>query len=405
MERYIPLGRLACGFGALAFIGYQAWDLLLDPQALERTGPIRLLTVFHFILCIGFTYLPFAHKHPRYWPFFMIYIYVGYVVFLAFILAQLPGGFIAGVGGFILGMIFMPAVTNGVLQAASVLIPQIVSTLLAISLLGGSSFEVINVLAWIGGGAAFTIGFAYLLDVINRRSFQLELMLETEKQRSDSLLLNILPLEIAERLKAKQGLIADTHDYVSVLFADISGFTKLSREVSATELVKLLNDLFSRFDQLTLKHDAEKIKTIGDAYMVATGLSGAISDHVDNIANLALEMRVAFEEFRRQNKVNLGLRIGVHSGSAIAGVIGEQKFSYDLWGDTVNVASRMESEGIPGKIQISAETRGMLSDRYQTSFRGEIPIKGHSHRPVYTLDSIKADTPSTTRPSMLNSLL
>jgi class 3 adenylate cyclase len=199
-------------------------------------------------------------------------------------------------------------------------------------------------------------------------------------------LLNILPVDIATRLKAQEEPLADTHESVSVLFADLAGFTDISRKMSAGELVNLLNDLFSRFDLLAEKHGAEKIKTIGDAYMVATGLKGSVADHAENIADLALGMQKAFGEFRRDNNVDLKLRIGVHSGAVIAGVIGKQKFSYDLWGNTVNVASRMESEGIADQIQISAETWQLLSDRYQSTPRGEIQIKGHRPRATYLLE-------------------
>jgi len=157
--------------------------------------------------------------------------------------------------------------------------------------------------------------------------------------------------------------------------------------MSAAELVNLLNDLFSRFDKLVQQHGAEKIKTIGDAYMVATGLSGSVANHAEQVADLALGMQKAFGEFRAQNQVDLKLRIGVHSGAVIAGVIGQQKFAYDLWGDTVNIASRMESEGLPDQIQISAETWQLIHHRYVTSSRGEIQIKGHSPRATYLLES------------------
>jgi class 3 adenylate cyclase len=253
-------------------------------------------------------------------------------------------------------------------------------------LLGASNFQIINALWWVGGGVGFAIGFAYLLDLLNRRAFQLERLLESEKQRSDALLLNILPAEIATRLKAQEEPLADAHDNVSVLFADLAGFTDLSRKMSADELVNLLNDLFSRFDKLAQLHGAEKIKTIGDAYMVATGLSGSVADHAEKIADLALGMQQAFAEFRQANQVDLKLRIGVHSGAVVAGVIGKNKFSYDLWGNTVNVASRMESEGIPDQIQISAETWAKLNDRYRATPRGEIEIKGHRPRATYLLE-------------------
>jgi len=213
-----------------------------------------------------------------------------------------------------------------------------------------------------------------------------EQALQLEFSRAEALLLNILPAEIATRLKAQEEPLADTHESVSVLFADLAGFTDISRKMSADELVNLLNDLFSRFDKLAAEHGAEKIKTIGDAYMVATGLSGSVADHAEKIADLALGMQKAFGEFRRDNNVDLKLRIGVHSGAVIAGVIGKQKFSYDLWGNTVNVASRMESEGVADQIQISTETRELLSDRYQTTSRGEIQIKGHRPRATYLLE-------------------
>jgi adenylate cyclase len=387
LERIIPLGRLAFCFGIVAFVGFQLWDLLLDPQALGKTGPIRLLAVLHFVICGGLTFLPAVRTDPRWWPYLMTYTYCGYTVLFVLILAQLPGGLVAGVGGLTLGAIFVPTTTNGTRQAASILLSFLFVSLLTMALVGGTTFELVNALAWTGGSVAFAVGFAYLLDVINRQAFHLRRLLDSEKQRSEALLLNILPVEIAARLKAREEPLADSHDNVSVLFADLAGFTNISRQMSADELVRLLNDLFSRFDRLVEEHGAEKIKTIGDAYMVATGLNGSVADHAERIADLALGMQKAFGEFRRENKVDLKLRVGVHSGAVIAGVIGKQKFSYDLWGDTVNLASRMESEGVPDKIQISAETWGMLSEHYRTSARGEIQIKGHRSRATYFLES------------------
>ncbi len=386
LARFIPLMRLACAIGIMAFIGYGFWDLLLDPNALGKTGPIRLVAVLHFLLCFGLSFLAPVRTNPRYWPILTLYVYGMYAGLFALILSHLPGGFVAGLGGWLVGMIFTPAIINGARQAACVLVPYLVVTLLTSAFLGATRFELINILAWTGGGVSFALGFAYLLDVINRRAFHLERQLNVEKQRSEALLLNILPADIAARLKASEEPLADTHESVSVLFADLAGFTDISRKMTADELVNLLNDLFSRFDKLAKEHGAEKIKTIGDAYMVATGLKGSIADHAEKISDLALGMQKAFGEFRRDNKVDLKLRIGVHSGAVIAGVIGKQKFSYDMWGNTVNVASRMESEGIPDQIQISAETWEMLSDRFQTSPRGEIQIKGHRPRATYLLE-------------------
>lgn len=386
LQRFIPLGRLASSIGLTAFIGYGFWDLMLDPDALSKTVPFRAAAVLHFVMSISASFLPVIRTSPRLWTYFMMYSYLGVAILFPLILAQLPGGLVAGVGGLLSGMIFVPAVTNGVRQTSVILGSYLIAALLTIHLAGGTSFEVMNALAWTSGGVGFAIGFAYLLDVINRRAYQLERLLDEEKRRSEALLLNILPAEIATRLKAREEPLADTHDSVSVLFADLAGFTDISRKMSASELVTLLNDLFSRFDKLAAEHGAEKIKTIGDAYMVATGLHGSVADHAEKIADLALGMQQAFGEFRRDNNVDLKLRIGVHSGAVIAGVIGKQKFSYDLWGNTVNVASRMESEGLPDQIQISAETHELLSQRYKTSSRGEVQIKGHRARTTYVLE-------------------
>jgi len=207
---------------------------------------------------------------------------------------------------------------------------------------------------------------------------------QVEYDRAESILLNVLPARITARLKSHEEPIADSHGNVSVLFADLAGFTNLSRNLTAQDLVSLLNDLFTRFDASAEAVGAEKIKTIGDAYMVATGLRGE-NDHAEKIVDLAIAMQHSFEEFRQKNDLDLKLRIGIHSGAVIAGVIGKQKFAYDLWGNTVNVASRMESEGVADRIQISAETHALLPTRFETQSRGEIKIKGHRARECFLL--------------------
>lgn len=211
---------------------------------------------------------------------------------------------------------------------------------------------------------------------------------QREFQRAEGLLLNILPARIAERLKAQEEPLADSLTSVTVLFSDIAGFTNMSRGMTAEALVTLLNDLFIRFDALVEQHGAEKIKTIGDAYMIATGLDGA-RDHAERMILLAQDMHIAFEDFREMHQLDLGLRTGVHSGAAVAGVIGKQKFAYDIWGDTVNVASRMESSGIADRIQISSETRDLLPKSCATERRGMVEIKGHEARMAFLLQPVR----------------
>ena len=217
--------------------------------------------------------------------------------------------------------------------------------------------------------------------------------LRYQQQQAERLLLNILPEPIANRLKLEEETIADYFEDVSVLFADIVGFTKLSSVTSAVELVELLNEIFSTFDTLTEQHGLEKIKTIGDAYMAVSGLPNPHSNGVAAIAEMALDMQNKIAEFNTQNRRPLSLRIGIHTGPVVAGVIGIKKFIYDLWGDTVNTASRMESQGLAGKIQISSETYDRLKDSYICTKRGAIAIKGKGEMTTYFLVGRQGETP------------
>ncbi|MCU0543185.1 MAG: PAS domain S-box protein [Oscillatoriaceae cyanobacterium Prado104] len=224
-------------------------------------------------------------------------------------------------------------------------------------------------------------------DITTRK--QAEVALHFERERSDRLLLNILPQPIADRLKQDQSIIADTFGEVTVLFADIVGFTKLSSQVSPTELVSLLNEIFSTFDQLAEKHGLEKIKTIGDAYMVVGGLPMPRSDCAEAIAEMALDMQQAVAQFSNTHSQIFSIRIGINSGPVVAGVIGIKKFIYDLWGDTVNTASRMESHGLPGRIQVTSETYQILQDKFLFESRGIIEVKGKGMMHTYWLDGRK----------------
>jgi adenylate cyclase len=216
--------------------------------------------------------------------------------------------------------------------------------------------------------------------------------LQAEQEKSERLLLNILPAPIAELLKQGHNTIADSFGEVTVLFADIVDFTKLSAHISATELVNKLNEIFSAFDRLTRKHGLEKIKTIGDAYMVVGGVPVPRPDHAAAIAEMALDMQLAMAQFNAVSAEPFRIRIGINTGPVVAGVIGTHKFTYDLWGDTVNIASRMESQGIAGSIQVAPATYQLLRDMYQFEERGEIDVKGKGAMVTYWLTGRK--TPS-----------
>lgn len=206
-----------------------------------------------------------------------------------------------------------------------------------------------------------------------------------EQEKSDRLLLNILPESIAMRLKDGQNNIADGFAEVTVLFADIVGFTVLSTQISPEELLTFLNEIFSAFDSLTEKYGLEKIKTIGDAYMVVGGLPNPSPNHAECIAEMALDMQQELAKFNAKHRSSINLRIGINTGSAIAGVIGTKKFIYDLWGDAVNTAARMESHGISGAIQVTKSTYDILQHKYRFTDRGIIHIKGKGDMHTYLL--------------------
>ena len=209
--------------------------------------------------------------------------------------------------------------------------------------------------------------------------------LKVQQEQSEKLLLNILPKPIAERLKAQQSTIADSFTDVSVLFADIVGFTELSARMSPTELVKRLNVIFSHFDQLAENYGVEKIKTIGDAYMVVGGLPMPRDDHAEAIAQMALGMQAKIAKLCADTGEKLAIRVGINSGPVVAGVIGVSKFTYDLWGDTVNVAARMEATGFAGRIQVTDVTYELLKDKYLLERRGVIQVKGKGNMMTYWL--------------------
>jgi len=209
--------------------------------------------------------------------------------------------------------------------------------------------------------------------------------LKGERDRSDQLLLNVLPSGIADRLKETPKTIVEHFPAVTILFADIVGFTELATRLPPADLVEQLNGIFSAFDELVDRHGLEKIKTIGDAYLVAGGVPVPRPDHAIAVAEMALDICEALRCFNALRGTSLDIRIGINSGPVVAGVIGTRKFVFDLWGDAVNVASRMESHGEPGRIHLTEGTFRLLQDRYEFAERGTIPVKGKGLMRTYFL--------------------
>jgi class 3 adenylate cyclase len=222
-----------------------------------------------------------------------------------------------------------------------------------------------------------------VLSRLSREAYRREVVIDqqqnvivAEQRRSDALLRNVLPDRVAEQLKTSDEPIADFFPEVTVLFADIVGFTALAALAPPRDLVALLNDIFSTFDALTRIRGVEKIKTIGDAYMAVAGVPEPRADHVETIADLALEMRAALDGIRERTGVPIECRLGMATGPAVAGVIGQQRFSYDLWGQTVNLAARLESHGVAGRIQVASDVGTKLQRTHVLEPRGAVDLKG-----------------------------
>ena len=213
--------------------------------------------------------------------------------------------------------------------------------------------------------------------------------LSAEKENSERLLLNVLPAPIAERLKQTRGIIVDRFDAVTVLFADIVGFTTMSQKMPPEQVVNMLDELFSLFDRLAEEHGLEKIKTIGDAYMGVAGIPEPTKDHARRCALMALAMQDELRAYSERHQTELSIRIGIATGSVVAGVIGRKKFIYDLWGDTVNTASRMESHGVPGKVHVTEATARELEAEFELEPRGTIEIKGKGLMKTFLLGAEK----------------
>jgi len=323
------------------------------------------------------------------------FLLVGQVaILLAPTLSMIPlGGFLAA-GGVGLWGILAPLgalVFSDVRSAARWFVAWAVVFLasgLAGELLGGvsptvpewftSTMLALNVT--VGGAIVFT-----LLAVFAAQRRSALAALQVEQAKAEGLLLNILPRSIAEKLKAEPQRIADQFSSASILFADVVDFTPLSERLPPPEVVGLLDHLFSHFDVLAERYGLEKIKTIGDCYMVAAGVPSPRPDHARALALMALDMVAAMRSVDEVGHLGLELRVGINSGPVVAGVIGRKRFLYDLWGDAVNTASRMESHGTAGRIQITRETKELLEDEFVCEPRGTIPVKGKGEMEAWYL--------------------
>ena len=355
------------------------WTLLFFLAGLPRLGWILAA---YSLVCLLATVL--AMTRPRFGPVAIVSLALAGIV--SNLLAHLVvGGFAAGIW-FLLWVVILPlsvylsgARRQGVLVLAVALLAVAAAVVLDPRL--GTPLALPDWLLLVHNGfvlsASVLILFLWGVYVIQQ--------LDAARRRADTLLLNILPAPIADRLKRDPATIANSYDEVTVLFADIVNFTGMSAQADAADVVNFLNDLFSQFDDLAAKHGLEKIKTIGDAYMVAGGLPTPRPDHCEAVIAFGLDMLEVMKRCKAWHGQAVQMRIGVNTGPVVAGVIGRRKFIYDLWGDTVNTASRMEANGLVDVIQVTQAVRDKLAGQYTFEERPPMTIKGKGEMVTYVL--------------------
>ena len=367
-------------------IGATLWGVLY----LAVGEPLAASIPFGYVVVTAIT-VPIAIKTERF-DWYRDFQFSLFLI-LPFALMVVLGGFVAGSAVIIWSLVApLGALLSTEPQRArwwfaayvfsvvmSVWLQSVLGTESSISEWVRNSLFMINVLTPTG------IAFLLLRRFVDQRDIARR-MLRKEQEKSENLLLNVLPRDVAERLKENSDAIAEHYDSVSVLFADIVGFTPMSEQLSPDQMVAVLNRVFSYFDSLADQFGVEKIRTIGDNYMVASGVPRARSDHAPALADMALAMRDHAKALPNGGH-DLVFRIGISSGPAVAGVIGTSRYQYDIWGDTVNTASRMESHGIAGEIQISTATYELLGEDFRCRYRGIIEVKGKAAMETWILES------------------
>lgn len=367
------------------------WGVLFLVYDEPLAGVITL--VYAAVTVLGLLYLATTGRHELF-----ALVQLSCTLVLPFVLTLILGGFM-GSSVVILGALMTPlgALLYANSRHATAWFVAYVALLALAGLLeplirrtNNLPFWLITAFFVLNIAMVSAIAFLMLNSFVRQKDRALQ-MLRVEKSKSEKLLLNVLPRKIATLLRDEnRGQIAERFDAVSVLFADLVGFTKLSAVMDPADMVGLLNEVFSYFDSLVDKYGLEKIRTNGDNYMVASGVPTPRPDHAQALARMALEM-LEYVSHHPGRQAKLEFRIGMNTGPVVAGIIGQQKFHYDVWGDSVNVASRMESQGEPGKIQISGAMHRLLQDQFVCEPRGCIEIKGKGEMETWFLTGVKAN--------------
>jgi class 3 adenylate cyclase len=372
-ERSIPFIRVSLPIAVTLYLFFIAWDFYIDQTTLLYTMAVRLPFSFFAVAVFGFTFLKSFERWSQ--IILSITVVLG-AAGVMLVLAILPNGFTFGTPGLLLVIMYACGIIRLLFLPALMTCVTIVALAnVVLALKQASPFEVFNTNVFLVSASIIGLSYTALLEWMERRAFRLEDGMRKEKKASDDMLRDFLPDRIKERLREGERSIAEPVGEATVLFADIVGFTALSHRLAPGHLVELLSDIFTRFDEIAERHSVEKVKTIGDSYMVVAGVRTPWPRSAMAVAEFAIEALAFVKDYSDTNDLPLQVRIGMATGAVVSGVIGTRVPIFDLWGETVNLASRLEAEGIPGAIQVSESTFWRLRAHYEFQERGTLKFK------------------------------
>lgn len=375
--------RFALLLGAPMYLAFLVWDYSIDPAHILETTYIRIAVAAILVATYALTFRESFEQASQ-----LVLASCAVVAGLGviYVLHTLENGMVLGVAGVILILMyvygflrlrFVPSVVSGIAIWLAYDVVAIIDRL--------GTTELVNSNFFLAGATIFGISNSFNQERLGRRAFLYMKEVEREKARADQLLSQIFPAHIKNRLTAGERVIADSNSEVTVVFADLVGFSSLTKRLTPGHLVELLDKLFSAFDDISEKFGVEKIKTIGDSYMAVSGLAGSVARNTETILDMTLELVAAVDRVSKAERIPIGVRVGVATGHAVSGVLGAKRNHFDVWGETVNIASRMEASGIEGKVQVSEQTYWRYNQSFEFEERGEIEVKGHGKLKTYIL--------------------
>ncbi len=372
-ERSIPFIRVSLPIAVTLYLFFIAWDFYIDPSTLLYTLAVRLPFSFFAVAVFGFTFLK---SFERWSQFILSATVVLGATGILFVLAILPDGFVFGTPGLLLVIMYACGVIRLLFVPAMITCLTIIALAnIMLAVKGANGFEFFNTNVFVFSASVIGLSYTALLEWMERHAFKLEDGLRKGKKVSDTMLRNFLPDRIMERLREGESSIAEAVGEATVLFVDIVGFTSLSHRLAPGHLIEMLSDVFTSFDDIAERNGVEKVKTIGDSYMVVAGVRTPWPRSAAAVAEFAVEALAFVRAYGEENDMPIQVRIGMATGSVISGVIGTRVPIFDLWGETVNIASRLQEEGIPGAIQVSEGSYWRLRNKFEFQERGPLTLK------------------------------